>query len=291
MDEAFDQWERQKNAQDYHLYFAEWWQRDVGAMVLRDRNHPSVIMWSIGNEIPERAAAPGVEIARQLAEHIKTLDPTRPDHGRDQRRARRRRGARSRVPVPGRRRLQLPRQPVRARPRPPSGAGDPGHRVVPAGGRIASWGPVEKHPYVIGDFVWTGMDHLGESSIGNAQLNARHGRGAAGTAAPRGCRRARPPRHGAARARLPAGRSAPGGGRLDSISLPFPWFNCYCGDIDLIGQAEAAVVPPAGVLGAQQARDGASSGPCPKAARRSSARGAGPTRCGAGRGPAARARP
>ena len=78
MDEAFDQWERQKNAQDYHLSFADWWQRDIEAMVLRDRNHPSVIMWSIGNEIPERAEPRGVEIAKQLTEHIKTLDQTRP---------------------------------------------------------------------------------------------------------------------------------------------------------------------------------------------------------------------
>ena len=68
----------EKNAQDYHLYFAEWWQRDLGAMVLRDRNHPSVIFWSIGNEIPERAQPRGVEIAEALVGHIKSLDATRP---------------------------------------------------------------------------------------------------------------------------------------------------------------------------------------------------------------------
>ena len=47
-------------------------------MPLRDRNHPSVILWSIGNEIPERAQPRGVEIAKQLSEYIKSLDPTRP---------------------------------------------------------------------------------------------------------------------------------------------------------------------------------------------------------------------
>ena len=78
MDEAFDQWETRKNAQDYHLYFADWWQRDVSAMVLRDRNHPSVIIWSVGNEIPERAQPRGVEIAGALVSHIKSLDATRP---------------------------------------------------------------------------------------------------------------------------------------------------------------------------------------------------------------------
>jgi len=52
MDEAFDCWEWGKNPDDYHVVFDDWWQRDMEAMVLRDKNHPSIIMWSIGNEIP-----------------------------------------------------------------------------------------------------------------------------------------------------------------------------------------------------------------------------------------------
>ena len=78
IDEAFDHWTIQKNPQDYHLYFKEWWQRDIDAMVMRDRNHPSVVFWSIGNEIPERADAAGVAIAKQIVDEIKRLDPTRP---------------------------------------------------------------------------------------------------------------------------------------------------------------------------------------------------------------------
>ncbi len=52
IDEAFDCWTEGKNANDYHVYFQDWWQRDLQSMLLRDRNHPSIIMWSIGNEIP-----------------------------------------------------------------------------------------------------------------------------------------------------------------------------------------------------------------------------------------------
>ena len=52
LDEAFDCWVEGKNDKDYAIYFKDWWQRDLDAMVLRDRDHPSVIMWSIGNEIP-----------------------------------------------------------------------------------------------------------------------------------------------------------------------------------------------------------------------------------------------
>ncbi len=75
MDESFDVWEQGKDpAFDYHLYFNDWAQRDIQAHVRRDRNHPSVIMWSIGNEI----AGATVETATKLRDWVKALDTTRP---------------------------------------------------------------------------------------------------------------------------------------------------------------------------------------------------------------------
>jgi beta-galactosidase len=75
MDEAFDVWETGKNnLNDYHLYFNEWAQADIQSMVLRDRNHPSVIMWSIGNEIQR----PSVSTATRLRDWVKDIDTTRP---------------------------------------------------------------------------------------------------------------------------------------------------------------------------------------------------------------------
>jgi len=84
MDEAFDMWKKQKNKYDYHLNWDEWHKKDLEDQVLRDRNHPSVFIWSIGNEIPEQwsgrdgADSSGLVIARELAAIIKTLDSTRP---------------------------------------------------------------------------------------------------------------------------------------------------------------------------------------------------------------------
>ena len=81
LDEAFDMWKKEKTPYDYHLDWDAWHVRDLSDMVLRDRNHPSVFMWSIGNEVMEQwtngdsTAAP---IARELAAIVRALDPTRP---------------------------------------------------------------------------------------------------------------------------------------------------------------------------------------------------------------------
>lgn len=78
LDEAFDCWRTGKVPLDYHLYFEEWWERDVEYMVMRDRNHPCVFSYSIGNEISERdGSGDGYAWAHRIADRIRTLDPTR----------------------------------------------------------------------------------------------------------------------------------------------------------------------------------------------------------------------
>jgi beta-galactosidase len=78
MDEAFDMWKMKKVEFDYHLDWDEWHKRDLEDMVLRDRNHPSIFIWSIGNEIREQGDSTGSTIAAELAEIVKSLDQTRP---------------------------------------------------------------------------------------------------------------------------------------------------------------------------------------------------------------------
>lgn len=77
VDEAFDMWTSGKNEFDYSLNFPEWWERDIEAMVAKDFNHPSVIMYSIGNEIPETGSPSGAAWGRELAEKVRSLDHTR----------------------------------------------------------------------------------------------------------------------------------------------------------------------------------------------------------------------
>jgi beta-galactosidase len=77
MDESFDMWADQKNEDDYGRVFPDWWEADVDAMVRKDRNHPSVIMYSIGNEIPDTGSPAGARIGRAICERIRALDDTR----------------------------------------------------------------------------------------------------------------------------------------------------------------------------------------------------------------------
>ena len=77
MDETFDMWTQPKSEHDYALRFPDWWEADVEAMVRKDFNHPSVIMYSIGNEIPEAGTPMGARVGRALAEKIRSLDATR----------------------------------------------------------------------------------------------------------------------------------------------------------------------------------------------------------------------
>ncbi|WP_199615879.1 glycoside hydrolase family 2 TIM barrel-domain containing protein [Paenibacillus alkalitolerans] len=84
MDEAFDEWtitkhkNRKAEVHGYYEYFDEWSERDLVMMLRRDRNHPSIVIWSIGNEIPEQKVPDGWKIAKRLIEICRREDPTRP---------------------------------------------------------------------------------------------------------------------------------------------------------------------------------------------------------------------
>ena len=206
IDECFDQWLRKKNVDDYHNYFAEFSDRDLQVMLRRDRNHPSVIMWSIGNEIPGRIEDAGMAAAARMRETVRQYDTTRPitaaicgwDEGAawnsaarnwDQQDAK----AFQSLDVGGYNYLYDKYE---------HDHGTHPDRVIcglESYPKQASqnWDLVEQKPYVIGDFVWTAMDYLGEAGIGSAAIHTSGSQ---------------------------------------SMFQSWPWYNGWCGDIDLIGQ-------------------------------------------------------
>lgn len=168
IDEAFDCWREGKHPYDYHVAFDDWWQRDLESMLLRDRNHPSILLWSIGNEVVERdGRSGGVEIARKLVELVRRLDPTRPitaalcasPKGEDWSVMD---AVFAEVDVCGYNYEWKQYQPDHARlPRRVILGTESKPREA-----FESWMEVLDHPYVIGDFVWTALDYLGEVGIG-----------------------------------------------------------------------------------------------------------------------------
>jgi beta-galactosidase len=178
MDESFDQWRVQKTPRDYHRFFDQWWQRDTDSMVLRDRNHPSVIVWSIGNEIPERFTGKGLELARLLADRVRQLDPTRPvtsalcgTAGNDGvwRFGEQTDALCGVLDVAGYN-YGAAEHLAEHRRRP--------ERVILATESFfweafEYWTSLCENSHVAGDFVWTGMDYFGESGVG---LNDADGR-------------------------------------------------------------------------------------------------------------------
>ena len=197
IDEPFDGWREKKNDKDYHLLFDDNWQTDLDIMLMRDFNHPSIFCWSIGNEVIERDKIEVVTTARKMAARCHEIDPTRPvtsalacwgrdwttydplaeahdivgynymihesesDHRRD----------------PSRVMIQTESYPKDA---------------------WSNYRKVKDHSYIIGDFVWTALDYLGESGIGRWYYDG----------------------------------DVPG----EHYHRPlYPWHAAYCGDIDLTG--------------------------------------------------------
>lgn len=164
IDEAFDAWNQAKwdHVNDYSSHFSQDWQRDLSNFVQRDINHPSVIMWSIGNEIPEQTTELGVKTAAKLMTKVKQLDPSR--------------AVTIGANVSGEFADDLlnqfdvvgynyqPHNYITDKKRNPQ-------RIMYGSETYSTeafdyWQYVEQQPYVIGDFVWTGWDYLGEASIG-----------------------------------------------------------------------------------------------------------------------------
>ena len=207
IDEFADSWQLPKKRNGYQRYFDVHGERDLATMIARDFNHPSVVIWSIGNEIPERFSPAGVVVGRRLADLVWREDPRRPVTNAIS-------GIWEDPSLAGR-----------------WEANDPAFPFLDIGGynyvwekyesdharhpqRVMvgaesypmeaweNWNAVERLPYLIGDFVWTSMDHLGESGIGHTGYVD-------------------------VSAVIPKG--------MDAAQMPWPtWIN-WSGDIDLIG--------------------------------------------------------
>ncbi|WP_339315017.1 glycoside hydrolase family 2 TIM barrel-domain containing protein [Paenibacillus sp. FSL R10-2734] len=232
MDESFDIWTNTKSDHDYALNFPIWWEQDIEAMVHKDFNHPSVIMYSIGNEIKETGSANGAVWGRKLAEKIRSIDPTRYVTN----------SINGFVSVMDKLSEMMTNKP----------SGDVNTAMATAGDMIKyvqglefvtnataesfatvdiagynyadnryltdkvlfpnrvicgtetfpkdianNWKLVKENGHLIGDFTWTGWDYLGESGLGRVEYGeGNRGLGASGA---------------------------------------YPWLTAHCGDIDIIG--------------------------------------------------------
>lgn len=191
-DEAFDAWGIGKRSGDYSQHFAMHWKDDLTAFIKRDRVHPAVIMWSIGNEIPERGGLNnGYTLATQLAETIHALDGSRPVSngicslwaGLDDELAKTQSQEQNSDISSDPERYEKVTEPFT------NGLDIVGynyyekiyekdHEMFPDRVILGSenfpkeigfrWPMVERLPYVIGDFTWTAWDYLGEAGIGKA---------------------------------------------------------------------------------------------------------------------------
>jgi len=167
MEDSFDCWVDGKNDQDYHMIFKDWWQRDLDSMIMRDRNHPSIIFWNIGNEVPNAFSSMGVDYSQKLVNEIHSLDKTRPvtnaifswPNDSQMTYAQADWNAEDIVGTNyalGNHIGQHAQFPNRVLVSTESSPGDPGDRRA----------DVIKNSFVVGDNVWSAQDYLGESGIG-----------------------------------------------------------------------------------------------------------------------------
>lgn len=191
VDEAFDMWRVPKRQYDDSRFFDAWWRRDIAAMVERDRNHPSVILYSSGNELPERdGSCGGAELSRQMAAAFRELDPTRPvmnalcflsPEGEQGLEANLLESAEGDFFSQATREFTEPLDVVGYNYMPERFGKDRlafPHRLFCATESapaeiLRSWEQAEKYPFVIGDFVWTAMDYIGEAGIGRTVTDGR----------------------------------------------------------------------------------------------------------------------
>ncbi|MDX2185816.1 MAG: beta-galactosidase GalB [Opitutaceae bacterium] len=200
MDEAFDCWQVAKKPNDYSTLFDDWHERDLRALVRRDRNHPSVVAWSIGNEVGEQWYPEGWRIAHRLAAIVREEDPTRQTTSAYNSKLAGNDGMQKGVDVMGYNykpwlykpfRENNPLQPVHGS-ETASCVSSRGEYFFPVSddklqGRAnfhvssydlsapewafspdVEWKGIDENPFVAGEFVWTGFDYLGEPTPFNA---------------------------------------------------------------------------------------------------------------------------
>ena len=213
IEEMFDTWRWPKLPEDYAAHFDDEWRTDLETIVRATRNHPSIIMWSIGNEIPNRNSVAGLEVQWRLANAVHALDPIRPVTA-----AINSFPGHLVTPTPDSARAGSGAAPDHASAVYLDVVGynykladyEADHRQFPERVFFGSesfsrdifgiWDLTDRSPWLIGDFVWTAMDYLGEAAIGGS---------------------------------IPAASAS-------ALSLgAWPFVNAYCGDLDLIGQQKA----------------------------------------------------